>query len=315
MSTERNWRKFTKLSVYDAEHYEATGKKNKTLNLEVTGLDDDQLNDFVTKQRLAQKKKNAEYRKTHPRASRWTKKAPEPAPQPIGTAEPAFKPLFDQGTGNTFCLFGASKSGKTTLMMRIYNEWWPEYEKPKRTLTTLFAMNPQIKAYDSSPYDHYIIKCPVNPLGKSNVMSNIEEYIDWQRRTNRANENKFCFLNMFDDWIDVRHKGIVNNLLITYRNSIISSIICLQYVNLLSKAARSNINNVFLLHMNTDESIEVAVKAFLSAFLRKKNNNVAMSLEESIQWYRDHTDNHNWIYINPLHGCVYLSKTGQKYQL
>lgn len=206
---------------------------------------------------------------------------------------------WDHNTGNTFVLFGASKSGKTTLMMKLYNKHFPTYKPLKMMLTTLFAMNPQIPLYGTGVGAKYLIKCPY-------LNDNSSAYIDWQRRLNKMNDNKYTFLNMFDDFIGVRHESIVNNLILTYRNSNMSAIICLQYVNLLSKAARSNINNIFLMHMNTDESIDVVIKAYLGSIIKRGR------IDNPIQWYRDITADHNYIYINPLHSFIYISKTGEE---
>lgn len=322
--------RYIRINMYDAESFCNGGKKTTGITINVTDMTEEEIEKTVRAIRDKQIAKNKEFRKKVPGKPRGrTTKHIVPIDTFLSTDKSIdnlklelensttpdeFHPIFDKETGNTFCLFGASKSGKTTLMMKIYNEWWIDYAKPKKTLTTLFAMNPQIQLYSHGDEVKYIMKCAINPSTYSNSGKNIEEYIDWQRKMNKLNDNKFCFLNMFDDWIDIRYKNIVNNLIITYRNSLISSIICLQYVNLLSKAARSNVNNVFLLHMNTDESIEVAIKAYLSTVLKKINNG-PMDNISAIQWYRDMTANFNWIYINPHHGIVYVHKTKMKYQM
>jgi hypothetical protein len=283
--------KFINVTLYDAELYDK-GKPFKSSKLvNVDGKTDDEITQLVNDIKNRQKIKNETFREMKPvaRNGRPPKIRGEISNLPI---------KFDEKTGNTFVLFGASKSGKSTLMMKLYHDQW-NYPL-KSTLTTLFAMNSQIPIYD----DKWIIKC-------DRFDNRCADYIDWQRKTNKLNENKFIFLNMFDDIIDVRHKSILNNLLLTYRNSNMSAMICLQYVNLLSKAARSNVNNVFLMHMNTDESIDVAVRAYLAALLRK----IGISMDNSVQWYRDNTRDHNFVYINPSHGIAWISATRELYQL
>lgn len=324
MQQKKPPRKYIQVSAYDAEAYDKHGKNMILHYVDVNGMTDEQIAAAIKKIKEDQKLKNAAYRISNPvdkskSGRRKVKKVPtsleEPTKEP--TKEPTSIPAsgnmdskvlkglssklqFDMETGNTFCLFGASKSGKTTLMMEIYRKMFPRYCKLSKLLTTIFAMNIQLPIYQ----DKYIIQCPY-------FTPDVAKYVDWQRRLNKLNNNEYKFLNMFDDFIDVRHKDIINNLILTYRNSNISSIICLQYVNLLSKAARSNINNVFLLHMNTDESIEVAVKSYLSGMLRKNG----ITAENAVNWYREHTIDHNYIYIHPISGCVYLSKTGATIQL
>lgn len=298
MNKER--KKYIRVLLYDAETHHKGLPQTNSFTIMTLGKTNEEIEATIKKARDEQRAKNKEFRKLNPKPTRRKKDAIDEKDM-----MPSFRPIFDPDTGNTFVLFGASKSGKTTLMMKIYNEWWKDYLEPKKTLTTLFAMNPQIDLYKEGPAARYLIRCPVNPT--SNAM-NIENYIDWQRKTNKLNKNEFRFLNMFDDWIDIRYKSMINNLLITYRNSMISSIICLQYVNLLSKAARSNINNIFLLHMNTDESIEVAVKAFLGGVLKKIGKT---DIVDGIAWYREMTANHNFIYIHPISGRVWISKLGE----
>ena len=301
--------RYIHIKLYDAERYHEGRSPTITKNINIVGKSQKQIDEEIVVLRNEQNEKNKAFRHKEPKKGpgiyyEMRKEQQEEANRNEQQLETISKIVkgnklkipFDIGTGNTFVLFGASKSGKTTMMMKIYNEYFPEYYPLKRTLTTLFAMNPQLPIYTRARESRFIISCP-------RLDQNVEKYIDWQRKINKMNDNKFIFLNMFDDFIDVRYTSIVNNLILTYRNSNMSAIMCLQYVNLLSKAARSNVNNVFLMHMNTDESIEVAVNVYLRAILKK------LSIENAVQWYRDITSDHNYVYINPTHGIVYLSMT------
>lgn len=282
--------KLIRVGLYDSEKYAAGVTPVNVTYINAANMTKEEVDKKIAELKEAQKKKNHEY---SGKPSRMIINKPN-----------KLSVEFDNETGNTFCLFGASKSGKTTMMIKLYNEYFPVYHPLKSLLTTLYAMNGHANIYKQ--FDKYVMHCPL-------INSNTAEYIDWQRRTNSMNANKFYFLNMFDDFINVRFNDIINNLLLTYRNSNMSAIICLQYVNLLSKAARSNINNIFLMHMNTDESIEVACKAFLSGLIKKLEKNGPQI--DGIGWYRDMTTNHNYIYIHPISGKVYLSKTGETFQL
>lgn len=292
------------IPLYDAEKYHNNEYSKVTKTLNIHGKTKEEIDDIIKKLKDDQAEKNRKFREMHPRkgpAKVYYERQAElkNSVPPLSTGfegqRPRKKSLeiqFDSGTGNTFALFGASKSGKTTLMMKLYNEYFPQYCKLNHILATLFAMNSQLKIYD----DKFIIK-------SSQFNNNSANYIDWQRKTNKMNNNKFTFLNMFDDFIDVRYKDIVNNLILTYRNSNMSAIICLQYVNLLSKSARSNINNVFLLHMNTDESIEVVIRVYLAAYTKKMDN--------PIEWYKDITSDHNYLYLHTMSGKIYSSKLSE----
>lgn len=296
--------KFIQLSLYDSEKYHSGKNPKTTKYINVDGKTEQEIKKEIATARLIQKEKNKIFKNKKGKglisqeveASEEIKESPK---NQLSFSNDKLEIEFDNGTGNTFVLFGASKSGKTTLMMKIYNEYFPKFYPLKKTLTTLFAMNPQIGIYNSTQDDKLIIKCPY-------LNENSAEYIDWQRQLNIMNDNKYFFLNMFDDFIEIKNKSIVNNLLLTYRNSNMSSIICLQYSMLLSKSARSNINNIFLLHLNTDESIEAIIKTFLQGILKKMG--IGNNMGERIQWYREMTDNHNYIYIHPLSGKVYITQ-------
>jgi hypothetical protein len=312
---------FIDINLYSSENYR-TGKSGlvrKRVN--VDGLSEEEIKKIVDKLKKEQKIKNATYNASYNKSLKSKSGIDANMIDWMGGTSPEimeeypivshtnleipkkqkFYPLFDKDTGNTFCLFGASKSGKTTFMMKLYNKYFPEHFLPKKKLlTTLFAMNSQIPLYDTD--DKLIIKC-------DKIDTNVESYIDWQRKINKKNDNCFSFLNMFDDFIEIRHNTMLNNLILTYRNSNMSSIICLQYINLLSKQARSNINNVFLFKMNTDESIDVCLKVYLSSFIKKQN------IEDQFNWYKSMTQDHNFIYIHPAKGRIFISKLGYWYNL
>jgi hypothetical protein len=294
-----------KVSVYDAERYANGGNGAYSLYFESGDMTQEQIKAKVVEIREAQKLKNEQFKANGGKKQAQKQENDETIPRDLVKYE--FKPIFDNGTGNTFCLFGSSKSGKTTLMMKLYNDYFPEFIPHKKLLTTLFAMNSQIDAYGGTLADAnqtpLMMRCPFFNKATS-------QYIDWMRKLNVKNDNQFNFLVMLDDFIDVRYNSIVNNMVLTYRNSNINSIICLQYANLLSKSARGNINGVFLLHMNTDEVIKVVIDVYLKSFLKKHN---VVGLEDSVEWYRQRTSEYGYIYINPLHGKLYMSKSSNWY--
>lgn len=296
--------KYITIALYSVEKYYKDKAANKlkptgqiTKKLNVTGLSDDEIQQVISEARSKQLAINEEYHNA-------TKTINVTLPEISESTQPLQQShiVFDEDTGNTFVLFGSSKSGKSTLMMEIYNSW---FTNQKMILTTLFAMNPQIPIYNTGNASKYIIKC-------DKFDKNVSCYIDWQRKLNKVNNNKFHFLNMFDDFIDMRYSKIMNNLLLTYRNSNMSAIVCLQYVKLLSKSARSNVNNIFLLNLNTDEVIEDAIKSFLIGTIKRNN---FVDIDKAIDWYRDITSDHNYIHINPLHRFIYFSKTQKIFKL
>lgn len=200
--------------------------------------------------------------------------------------------VLDDNTGNTCLLYGSSKTGKTTLMMKLYEK----YYNKKQYITTLFCINSQIDLYEG-----------FKDLIVANVFNaDCAKYIQLEKFINNKTKNEYKFVNLFDDIIDVRFSKIINNLILTYRNSNISTIMCLQYTNLLSKQARSNVNNLIFFAFNTEEAIEPLIKAYLYGLFRE----LGVAKEEMIKFYKVLTEDHNYIYLHPATSYLYSSKFG-----
>ena len=276
-------KKYIQVQTYDAEKYATKGLGSVLHRVRVDDKTEEELEQITKKIKNEQKLKNAEYKVNK---NKETIRAQNKEPR-VSSDKPPLK--LDEKTGNTTIIFGSSKTGKSTLMMKLYKA----YYDAAMTITVLFAMNPQIEIYK----DKKIVSCPV-------MNENSADLIDWERKLNKKNHNKFNFLNMIDDFIELRTNQLVNNLILTYRNSNISSIICLQYVNLLSKQARANVNNIFLFRFNSDEAVEVAVKCYCQAIFVK----IGIHKDNHIAYYKEMTDEHNYIYHHPMSGSYYFSK-------
>lgn len=190
--------------------------------------------------------------------------------------------ILDEGTGNTTFLFGSSKKGKTTLMMHLYDRYYNDSD----WIGTLFSPHAHIDHYKKHKL---LLKCPV-------FHKDAQRYIRLEKQINNKCENLYDFVNLIDDVIDARHNKALNELVLTYRNSNISTVMCLQYSNLLAKSARANVNNIICFGFNSDEAVEVTVKSFLRDFFRKMG---IIGLEEQIEFYKEVTADHGFIYIHP----------------
>lgn len=194
---------------------------------------------------------------------------------------------LDGNTGNTTFILGSSKMGKSTAIMHIYDKYYSE----KQFVSILWTANPQIALYKG--HKKLIV------AGKWNADS--EKVIRDEKRIQTKTKNTYKFLNMFDDVINVRNNTLLDNLILTYRNSKMSSIISLQYSNLMSKCSRANCNNILAFGFNTDESIEVVIKTFLTGYLKSIG---VPKLPDQINWYKAVTSDHGFIYIKPADGIV-----------
>jgi hypothetical protein len=198
--------------------------------------------------------------------------------------------VLDPLTGNTCAIFGSSKRGKSTAMMQIYRDYYMSQAR-KTLIPILFAKSTQIPLYDlpdliiSSEFDPNVIK--------------------YEQKLNRYSKNKFIFVNFIDDFIDLKHDLTLDNLLLTFRNSNLSTYICLQYVNTLSKAARSNVNNVLLFGQNTDEAAEVCIKVYLANYFKK---NGIIGLPDQVAYFHKVTLDHGFFHVHPATGNVTICK-------
>lgn len=181
-------------------------------------------------------------------------------------------------------LLGSSKRGKSTLLEYIFNKYYTD----KRFITTLFSLNSQIPLYKS--FRENALTCSV-------FNKRSERYINLQQYINKKCDNKYWFHNVFDDVLDMQYKKLINNLILTYRNSNMSTILSLQYLYLIPKMIRANANNFLLFGMNSEESIEGVVKTFLRCHFKKMGYD---KLADQIELYKFLTDDHGFIYLNPI---------------
>lgn len=190
---------------------------------------------------------------------------------------------IDKGTGSSIVIFGASKRGKTTLMMYLYLKYYTS----KKKINTLFSGNPQLKIYKDDP----------NLLVSYGFDAKSAKYIQLQQYINVKTKNKYRFTDLFDDIIDAKYSKILNKLVLTYRNSNISSIICLQYVCMLSKQNRSSVNHTFIFGANSGEDTDTVIKLILRPFLVKLG---ITRFDDMMAFYQRVTADHGFIYINNI---------------
>ncbi len=203
---------------------------------------------------------------------------------------------LDPGTGNTTCLFGSSKRGKSTLMMYLYGKY---YYENKANICALFATSAHAKVYEKTPIvkdgrivdnerDKRLLRC-----GTFNARA--ENFIKMEKYINSKTKNKYNFINMFDDVIDTKHSRLMNALMMTFRNSNMSTMICLQYGYLLSKMNRANVNNIIIFGSNSLESILDLVKTFLRPYFIRMG---IVTEPMQVEFFKYVTADHGFFYIH-----------------
>lgn len=147
----------------------------------------------------------------------------------------------------TFCLFGASRSGKSTLIEQIWRAFF------KKHITIMFLDNPKAEAYNwARKRPNRIVICQ----GMGGVGLTI---IDMARYIQAMLPGRFKWCIILDDVLDIRTSRTVNELLMSLRNVGISTILSIQDVKMLSVAQRNNCNNILCGFSNTPARRHVIV--------------------------------------------------------
>jgi len=195
---------------------------------------------------------------------------------------------IDKNTGTTTCIFGSSKRGKSTLMMNIYDTF---YSNNKDFISTLFSGSPQLKIYKGNK----------NLLISNGFVDKSTKYIKLLKYINMKTDNFYKFLILIDDIIDQKYSKVVNNMVLTYRNSNISMIMCLQYVYLLSKMNRANINNTIVFGSNNSEDERNNIETLLKPYFINLGFKTYI---DQCNFYKYVTKDHGFIYIDNLKNTI-----------
>lgn len=280
-------KRYRKVTFYDAQRRAETGIGTYTKSWTVSKYGEGELDRIIEEYRAAQKAKNVAYNKASREARDRQQTSVEGIRLPVeevpgATVKRSLRLKLDEGTGNSTVLLGSSKAGKSTTMMYLYRRHYGG----KDFISILFASNPQIALY--RPTD-----APARRL--VTVSGYDPRLIRLARAINRGAGNKYKFCFLLDDIIDQRQDQTLAELILTLRNSNISSMVCLQYGNLLAKMSRSNVNNVLLFRFNNDEAIEVVIGQYLKSHFRK----LGIPPDNMVAFYKTMTADHGFIYLHP----------------
>jgi len=275
------------ISLYDADTYSRTGSGAiyKRINLADFSTAEE-LEAHILSLKEEQKKKNEEYRLAHPKAkTRISRPTLMPEPAELPNIKDHLDIIFDEcgPQQSTFALLASSKAGKTTLIKYLFDKYYNNEEY----ISCLFSINSHVPLYDD-----FSIKI-------SNVNNRTLSVINTEHYINKNTRNHYKFFNVFDDCLNVREKRLLNDLILTYRNSNMSSLISLQYPKLLTPGMRANVNHVLCGRFNNDEVIEQVIKIWFKSLFTKLGY---LSMPSMINFYKKMTDNHGFIYFNTLNG-------------
>ena len=188
--------------------------------------------------------------------------------------------------GISILLMGSTRAGKTCMMNYLYENIFKQH-----AITVLHTTSIQ-----SGIYKPLLKSCAIATEYHPELLA--ESY-----KINKHTNNHYEFLHIIDDVVDKKNDPQLKRLLTTYRNSRISGIITGQSLTIFNSITRGNINYVCLGYLNSDASVEQAIKTYLISYFPK-----GMRLDDKIKAYRELTKNYHWIIIDSIHGETFRTK-------
>jgi len=187
---------------------------------------------------------------------------------------PANQSIFEceKESANTKVFLAPSFSGKTTLMVDELNKLvkrnkLEDYDKillftESTAATPLKRLDPKVRK-KMMIYDRFV-----------------PQFVRVLKKINTVTNNRFRFLILMDDCIDLKG-GILIKLILTLRNVNISTVISIQYSKLLAKSQRQSIHDYYLINMHL-EDLEYLMSGFLAPHFRELFINEGMGSREEI---------------------------------
>lgn len=191
----------------------------------------------------------------------------------------------DDKFGMSFLLLGQTRSGKSTLMVYLWETFF------KGHVCILHTASHQSEIY--KPLAKGCACCPFFA----------PELISETSKINGATKNYYKFLHIVDDVVDKKNNKELVKLLTIGRNHRLSTIITGQELSIFNSIGRSNINFVCLFKLGSDFAIEKVIKQYLRSSFPSD-----MGLNDMIKAYKQITKNHGFFVIDNLNDKVFVSR-------
>jgi len=171
---------------------------------------------------------------------------------------PASMFAVEEESANTKVFLAPSFSGKTTLMVDELNKL-SKKELDGYDKIVLFTRSPSAKPLKNLSKD---------VLKKLVVYDKfIPQYVKALKKINTVTENRYRFLLLLDDCLNLKG-SVMETMILTLRNVNISTVVSVQYSKLLSKSQRQSIHDYYLLNMKC-EDLEYLMSGFLAPHFRE----------------------------------------------
>lgn len=182
-------------------------------------------------------------------------------------------------------LVGSTRSGKSCAMLWIWEKWF------KNSHVTIMSTG-------SVQADIY------KPLQKNAAIAPTfyPEIFKESMLLNRGTNNKYKFLHILDDCLDMKNSKALAKLLCIGRNNGMSTIISGQDLTILNAVGRTNLNYMCLFRLNSQLSVEKVVRNYLRHVLPPG------SIESQCKLYTDLTQDHYFFCVDFLANETFLCK-------
>lgn len=201
-----------------------------------------------------------------------------------------FNEIIKEDEPIVFSLLASSRSGKTTLLYHIIEKIIDYYD-----VILFFSSNSRSKIYQ-------------NFKSKKILMINgfDDRIVYAMHHLNQESNNRFNFLVVMDDIIDIKHTQVVNNLFSIYRNANFSTVHSVQYMKYMAKDARAQCHKILLGNQNNIEEIKETCETFLYGFqelmdcIPQELHTKSEKMAWIISWYQYNTQDYKFIVVDNL---------------
>lgn len=209
------------------------------------------------------------------------------------------KSYFAKDVSFTGMLCGSTKSGKTTLLIKIYEEI-----KNRFDMMIIFSVSSHKEIYDSFK------KCILIPKFD-------EELVNYLYTLNRylAEKNKemLKILIILDDIVTEKSNKTLLNMVCTMRNSAITTLISVQSPNMINDDNKGNFNFIILKKLNDSQKYNDLIKLYFDGDILQRNGQeipeellktVIRKKEFIRKFLREKTSNYNFLCLDILGGHI-----------
>ena len=165
----------------------------------------------------------------------------------------------DPETATTTVFLAPSFSGKTTLIVEHLNRLTDD---DLNSYTSIVLCTESISAAPLKGLSDRLLK-------KMNIFDCfLPEYVALMKRTNTLTHNRFRYLVIMDDCLKLRG-DVIEDMILTLRNSGVSTAISIQYSKLLKPAQRQSVHDYYLMNLRL-EDLEYLLTGFIASHMRDR---------------------------------------------